>query len=50
MAATRGLKESDVSALVDSIVQGRELGCVGVSTVDALYLNFALAKLDPNGN
>lgn len=45
VAAARGLKESDVAALVESMVRGRELGYLGDPTVNVLELNIALAKL-----
>jgi K+-transporting ATPase ATPase C chain len=45
VATARGLKESDVSALVDSMVRGRVLGYLGDPTVNVLELNVALAKL-----
>lgn len=48
VAATRGLKESDVAALVESMVRGRALGYIGDPTVNVLQLNIALAALGPN--
>ncbi|MCU1514521.1 MAG: Potassium transporter KtrA [Microbacteriaceae bacterium] len=45
VAAARGLEESDVAALVDSMVRGRELGYLGEPTVNVLELNIAVAKL-----
>jgi K+-transporting ATPase ATPase C chain len=45
VAATRGLKESDVAQLVESFVRGRQLGYLSSPTVDVLDLNVALAKL-----
>jgi K+-transporting ATPase ATPase C chain len=50
VAATRGIKESDVSALVESAVTGRQLGYFGDPTVNVLLLNIALSKLDPSGD
>ncbi len=50
VAATRGIKESDVSALVESAVTGRQLGYFGEPTVNVLQLNIALSKLDPSGD
>ena len=45
VAAARGLKESEVMSLVDSMVAGRELGYLGEPTVNVLELNIALARL-----
>jgi K+-transporting ATPase ATPase C chain len=45
VATARGLEESDVAALVDSMVRGRELGYLGEPTVNVLELNIAVAKL-----
>lgn len=50
VATTRGIKESDVSRLVESAVTGRQLGYLGDPTVNVLRLNIALAKLDPSGD
>jgi K+-transporting ATPase ATPase C chain len=50
VAATRGLKESDVSALVESMVQNAPLGFTGDQVVNVLQLNLALSKMDPHGN
>jgi len=46
VAAARDLPEAEVSALVDSLVQGRDLGYLGEPTVNVLNLNVELAKLD----
>jgi K+-transporting ATPase ATPase C chain len=45
VAEARGLQESAVAALVESMVQGRDLGYLGEPTVNVLQLNIALAKL-----
>ncbi|HUG49375.1 MAG TPA: potassium-transporting ATPase subunit KdpC [Terrimesophilobacter sp.] len=45
VAASRGLKESDVTSLVESFVQGRGLGFLGEPTVNVLELNIALDRL-----
>ena len=45
IAAARGLDEDEVAALVESFVQGRDLGYLGEPTVNVLQLNIALAKL-----
>jgi K+-transporting ATPase ATPase C chain len=50
VAATRGLKESDVAALVESMVQPVPLGYLGYPTVNVLQLNLALSAADPNGD
>jgi len=46
VAAARDLPEAEVSALADSLVQGRDLGYLGEPTVNVLNLNLELAKLD----
>ena len=46
VAAARDLPETEVSALVDSLVQGRDLGYLGEPTVNVLNLNLELAQLD----
>jgi len=45
VAEARGLSEQEVSDLVESMVQGRDLGYLGEPTVNVLLLNIALAKL-----
>lgn len=45
VAETRGLPEADVRALVESRIQGRDLGYLGEPTVNVLELNVALAEL-----
>jgi K+-transporting ATPase ATPase C chain len=46
VAETRGLAESDVRNLVESSVQGRDLGYLGEPTVNVLELNIALAETE----
>ncbi len=50
VAATRGLEESDVSALVESMVRNAPLGYSGPQVVNVLQLNLALSKMDPQGD
>jgi len=45
VAAARGIPEEQVRALVESFIQGRDLGYLGDPTVNVLRLNIALAKL-----
>lgn len=45
VAEARGLDESAVADLVESFVQGRDLGYLGEPTVNVLELNIAVAKL-----
>jgi len=46
VAEARGLPENVVSDLVESRIQGRDLGYLGEPTVNVLQLNIALAQLD----
>lgn len=46
VAKAHDLAEKDVSALVESMIQGRDLGYLGEPTVNVLELNLALAKMD----
>ena len=45
VADARGLPQSVVADLVESMIQGRDLGYLGEPTVNVLLLNIALAKL-----
>ena len=45
VALARGIPEAKVSALVESMIQQRDLGYLGERTVNVLELNIALAKL-----
>jgi K+-transporting ATPase ATPase C chain len=45
VAEARGLDEAEVRKLVESLIQGRDLGYLGDPTVNVLQLNIALAKL-----
>ncbi|MET0724770.1 MAG: potassium-transporting ATPase subunit KdpC [Leifsonia sp.] len=45
VAAARGLETSEVAKLVESMIQGRDLGYLGEPTVDVLQLNIALAEM-----
>ena len=45
VAAARGLAAAQVSELVESMVQGRDLGYLGEPTVNVLQLNIALSNL-----
>ena len=45
IADARGLNETAVKGLVDSFVQGRDLGYLGEPTVNVLQLNVALSQL-----
>lgn len=46
VAEARDLSEQEVGELVESMIQGRDLGYLGEPTVNVLQLNIALAKLD----
>ena len=46
VAEARGISESAVRELVESMIQGRDLGYLGEPTVNVLLLNIALAELD----
>lgn len=46
VAEARGLGEQEVRDLVESMIQGRDLGYLGEPTVNVLRLNIALAEMD----
>ena len=46
VADARGLGEQEVHDLVESMIQGRDLGYLGEPTVNVLRLNIALAEMD----
>ena len=46
VAEARGLSEDAVRELVESHIQGRDLGYLGEPTVNVLHLNIALAELN----
>ena len=46
VAAARGLDDSSIRELVESRIQGRDLGYLGEPRVNVLELNLALAELD----
>ena len=46
VAEARGLPAADVSTLVESKIQGRDLGFLGEPTVNVLELNLALAGME----
>lgn len=50
VANARGISASSVRALVESHIRQRELGYLGLPTVNVVELNIALAQLDPSGN
>jgi K+-transporting ATPase ATPase C chain len=45
VAAARGLSDTSVHALVETFIQGRDLGYLGEPTVNVLQLNITLATL-----
>ena len=46
VAQARGIPSEDVAKLVESMIQGRDLGYLGEPTVNVLKLNIALAEMD----
>ena len=46
VAQARGLREEEVRDLVESMIQGRDLGYLGQPTVNVLRLNIGLTELD----
>ena len=46
VAEARGIPQQDVAKLVESMIQGRDLGFLGEPTVNVLKLNIALAEMD----
>lgn len=46
VSAARGLSDAEVLALVESKIQGRDLGVLGDPTVNVLQLNIALQEMD----
>lgn len=46
VAEARGLESQAVAALVESMIQSRDLGYLGEPTVNVLQLNIALAEMD----
>lgn len=49
VAAARAIDESAVRNLVESMIQGRDLGYLGEPRVNVLHLNIALTKLGTSG-
>ena len=46
VAEARGFDEAEVRKLVESMIQGRNLGYMGAETVNVLYLNVALNDMN----